>query len=329
MFPAFGVGRWINGVASALPGNDTKTSPVAEVSDGNCTVTETALEGLKAEASKVLAKAIDSAFLDFPADRTDLKRQFIAKFLTKENLCAVAMGDAGITKNSHNIVRKRLMGDKLDPKAARKMGVIASNIPLKAVCDGWKPSHSFVGVRVCEDVTAEYEGGLPSVMYATELAKDAALNYLADPQSAPYYTKYQNSGPVACKSPNARTGEYVAYHSQNVSAVYTLDFIMRAIRGENFLAWTLLDSCKTSAGKELNYDDLKFDSGVRAFLDFPVIVDGAPKTLTLMITGVAAASNSSLSGIISKETARQRYYSGESAKKILLDAKSHGWTIEK
>ena len=103
---------------------------------------------------------------------------------------------------------------------------------------------------------------------------------------------------------------------------------MRTFRGEHWSAWTLVDSCTTADGVAHHPDDLMFDFGIRVFVPIEAEIDGRRVERTLVIGQVAATSESLLAKLVPQQISLERFFGGEYAKKILLEAKARGWKIE-
>ena len=309
-------------------------NPVIEVnrrgSDVICSISDDVLSQIRIRTSKILDKAVDTAFKYFPISRTSLKCNILNSFITKKNICRLFTATSGITRKNYNNMLKRYRSEKLSPSRALKLGLIAKKLALRGRCIphyNWKESPFYNGVNSCDDILDIIKVGMPMVMYHVETSADVAEKTIAS--SAIYYTNFKNDGPVNCLSEYAEPKEKVIYDSIAVHPLYTLDFIIANYFGKNWATWKLLKSCITPSGEKIEEDDLKFDFGMRIFIPVKISSNGKINDETIIISGVAATSNSGLAGILSKKTPFYRYIGGAFAKRILLFAKSMNWKLSR
>lgn len=296
-----------------------------------CTIDDAGLTEIKDRARALLSSGIAKGFGGFPIDKGQLRNDLVDTFLSEDNICHVFKTESGATEKNHNSLRNKYKSDELEPKNARARGMIAKRIELEDECPAnfdWNGSPNFNDVDSCEDILKKIKIGMPAVLYGTKLSQKQVEEVL-DPLSASvFYSRHSNSGPVECSSDYAKAGNIVAYQSFDVSSFYVLDFIIEIADGDGWSSWQMLKSCTTAGGKKLKYDDLKFDNGTRVYIPVEATVNGEAQSYTLVMAGIAAASNESLAGIIPDDTAYYRYIGGEFAKKLLLEAKEKDRKIE-
>lgn len=296
-----------------------------------CTIDDAGLTEIKDRARALLSFGIAKGFGGFPIDKGQLRNDLVDTFLSEDNICHVFKTESGATEKNHDSLRNKYKSDKLEPKNAFARGMIAKRIELEDECPAnfdWKGSPNFNDVDSCEDILKEIEIGMPAVLYGAKISRSQVEEVLNPLSASVYYSRYSNSGPVECSSDHAKPGDIVAYQSFDVSSFYVLDFIIKITNGDGWSAWQLLKSCTTASGKKLKYDDLKFDNGTRVYVPVEVTVNGGAQSYTLIMSGIAAASNESLSGIIPDDTAYYRYIGGEFAKLLKLKAREKGWKVE-
>ena len=278
-----------------------------------------------------LWKALWAAFQNLPIIKYSLYSKIAYKTLTAKNIVAAVEGNSGATSNNHNELRGEYKSSRLKPATARELGVIAMQIPLSTRCPinyDWENSDLYSNISSCEDVTSEIKKShpVPVVMFTSKVPWHNAQALLGNPAMSPFYTRYANDGPIACTTDTAMDS---AYHLMKVSPGINIDFIMRGIRGEGYLAWELKKSCTTIDGKKRTPDDLMFNFGPHIFETLNVSVDGKTEEHTLMISTVAVASTSFLKAFIPKRIPYHRFIGGCFAKMLLLEAKFNKWNIEK
>lgn len=312
-----------------------KLKPQIVLTDGEdgitCTIDDEGFAEIRDRARALLSSGIAKGFDNFPIDKGQLSHDLVSTFLSRDNICHVFTTESGATEKNHNSLRNKYKSDKLEPKKAFARGMIAKRFKLENKCPAdfdWKSAPNFNDVDSCEDIFKEIKIGMPVVMYGARISQDEVEDVLGPLSSSVYYSHYDNSGPVECSSNHAKHGDIVAYQSLDVSSFYVLDFIIKIMNGDGWSSWNLLKSCTTSGGKKLKYDDLKFDNGTRVYIPVEVTVNGEAQSYTLIMGGIAAASNENLSGIIPADTAYYRYIGGEFAKKLMLKAKEKDWKIE-
>lgn len=297
----------------------------------SCDIDEEGLEVIRARARLLLKSGIGSGFEGFPVKKEQLMSDVENAFLSKENIRSAFTAGSGATNTTHNALRNRYKTENLNPDDALERGLVARRVMLKGKCPAqfdWANSPIFNDVDGCEDVLEEMEVGMPMVMYMVPLPQWRVEDVFGKLSTAIFYSQFNNSGPVACASPQAKAGNTVTYQSYKVNSIYVLDFIIEITKGRGWAAWHMLKSCTADGGKLLSYDDLKFDNGVQAYIPIDVSIDGRRESYTLIIAGIAAASSSSLAWAISDNAAYYRYIGGEFAKKLLLEATANDWKIE-
>ena len=278
-----------------------------------------------------LWRALWAAFKNFPIIKQSLYSKIAYNALTAKNIVAAVEGNSGAISGNHNEFRGEYKSSQLNPTAARKLGVIAMQIPLNTHCPisyDWKNSDLYNDVSSCEDVENEINKSnlVPVVMFTSKMPWYEAQAIIGNPNIESFYTRYSNDGPIACTADTAMDS---AYHLIKVSPGINLDFIMRNISGEGYLAWEMKKSCTTIDGKKRTPDDLMFNFGPHIFEALNVSVDGKIEEHTLMISTVAVASTSFLKAFIPKHVPYYRFIGGCYAKMLLLEAKSNGWKIKK
>jgi hypothetical protein len=317
----------------AAGGDDDAADIVISGNNGSaaCTVGETQLSGIRARAEKLLTKAINKGYGNFPINRSSLIQKTLNKFINKDAVCAALINEPQISEANHNQLREKYKGSSLNPGKARENGLVALRVPLKTACPDdfdWGNSQFYNQVDSCQDVLDVIDAkGLATVMYAVNMPNKDAAGELSDISIASYYTRYTNGGPVVC----GKGDDYVdAYHSITVSkAVPSIDYIMRGYEYTDWSAWALLRSCKGADGKLYEASDLMFNFGARVFIPVKALIDGAVSNRTLIITSVAAASTNPLAGLVPDSIAFHRLIGGEFAKKVMLTALDNGWELEK
>ena len=302
----------------------------------SCYISDQQLESIRERARKILKEGIDRGYKNLPIGRHYFLERTVYKIFTKDNICTALTAPIKITEKNHNELREDLINEALDPEEARELGMIAARIKLsKTKCPpGFSQSISrfYNGLEDCDDVLDEIEdinddGGAGIVMHAVKMDHKQAQDLIADPMTALCYNKYANDGPVVCS--NGKSGT-VTYHSLDVSAVYTADFVMRATGGDGSLAWTLLKSCQGKDGTVYEADDLKFNFGYRIFQPIEVDADGKRSTWTLTMSSFTGASNSWLAGLaaLTPQLPYHRYIGSEYVRRLLLIAESNSWEIK-
>ena len=294
-----------------------------------CSVTDEALLRIRQRAAKPVSRASASAYAEFPIDQANLTRKILGGLLTERNICRTLVSPK-ISEQDHNSLRARYNAERLSAENGAALGIIGTRLPLEARCQqsyDWKASPVYAGADSCEDVTEEFEGGgIPTVLYSTELPAAEAVEFLSAPATAPFYTRYANDGPLPCA---CSAGGNTFFHVIRVWGTISAEFAMRTFRGEHWSAWTLVDSCTTADGVAHHPDDLMFDFGIRVFVPIEAEIDGRRVERTLVIGQVAATSESVLAKLVPQQISLERFFGGEYAKKILLEAKARGWKIEK
>lgn len=320
---AFGGALFSTGSASTADVTITSNDEGTQCTVGN-------IDELRARAKKLISKAVNKGYGNFPVNRTKLINKTVNKFINEGVICSALAYPSDITQGNHNDLRQKYKGKSFSPKKAKEWGVIAKRIALDQVCPDnfdWSSSQYYVGADSCEDVLDAIDSkGLPTVMYSVDMSSADAAAALSDVSIAPLYTKYVNGGPVVC----ARNGDHVdAYHKISVINGMSIDYVMRGYEYEDWSAWTLLRSCEGPGGVVYESDDLMFNFGARVFIPVDVEEDGADSHRTLIITSVAAASANPLAEIVPDSIAFHRLTGGEFAKKALLTAIENGWDLDK
>ena len=303
---------------------------VTDVATGRCSIDDESLAAIREKAKKILWDGIEAAYSLFPIDRVELLDDMLDEFVTEENICHVVTTGSGTTKGNHVKRRKTFLSVKeLKPSTAKKLGLIAKRIDLKEEClpsYDWEGSPHYVGADECSDVTEEIKPGLPAVMYAVELDNSTALRAIDD-TSLLYLNHVEGESPVKCTSPFTYPGDHVSYNKLDTHPLYRLEYILRFIKqfDKGYTAWMHLDECEAKDGEIKTASDLMFDFGARVAVPISVSVDGEEKDFSLMFSSIAAASTSSLAGILGEDGPFHRFVCGEFIKKIILDAVSEGW----
>jgi hypothetical protein len=224
-------------------------------------------------------------------------------------------------------MRDKLKGKSIKENEAWNMGVVADRVQVKKVCDDtydYGNSPVYAGVDSCQDVLKEINGnGLAVIMYVVDMEAAAARAFIDKSSSAPLYTNYGGGKPKACGNGKQDGRKYSdTFNSIPVIGSISVDFVMRTFFGKRWGAWNMRESCDGYQA-----DDLKFNFGARVFI--PITVDEGDDAVdkTIIITSAAAASNMVGSGLIPKNTPYHRTIGAETAKKILIDAKSKDWDI--
>ena len=294
-----------------------------------CSIDDEALLSVRQRAGKLIWKAGEKAYGDFPIDRLKLYQNLIGGALTSDNICKTLV-EPSFTEADHNAVRRRYMSDRLNEKSAAKLGLVATLTPITVKCQDaydWKGSPYFADADSCDDVAEEFgTQGIATALYSTGLSSDVAASFLSNPSTSPFYTRYANSGPVPCAS-DPVGGAF--YHTIHVWGTISAEFAMLTYAGPGWSAWTLIDECTTHDGKSHSPVDLMFDVGIRVFVPMDVEIDGKMTKKTLVVSQVAAASEGVLAKLVPARVPLERVYGGEYAKKVLLEAKARGWKIEK
>ena len=301
----------------------------------SCYISDQQLESIRERARKILKEGIDRGYKNLPIGRHYFLERTVYKMFTKANICTALTVPIKVTEKNHNELRDDSINEALDPEEARELGMIAARIKLnKTRCPvgfGQSISQFYNGLENCDDVLDEIDeinddGGAGVVMHAVKIDPKQAQDLIADPMTALCYNKYANDGPVVCS--NGKSGT-VTFHSLDVSAVYTADFVMRSTQGAGSLTWTLLKSCQAKDGTKYEADDLKFNFGYRIFQPIEVDADGKRSKWTLTMSSFTGASNSWLSGLaaLTPQLPYHRYIGSEYVRKLLLIAEANCWEI--
>lgn len=317
-----------NALFSTGSGSSADVTIINNDEGTQCTVNN--MDDLRAQAKKLITKAVNKGYGNFPVNRTKLIGKMVNRFINEGAVCSALVYPSEITEGNHNDLRQKYKGKSLAPNKAKEWGVVAKRIALDQVCPenfDWSASQYYAGADSCQDVLNAIDSkGLPAVMYSVDMRNADAASTLSDISIAPLYTKYANGGPVVCE----RTGDHVdAYHKISVINGMTIDYVMRGFEHADWSAWTLLRSCQGPGGTVYESDDLMFNFGARVFIPVDVQEDGVTSHRTLIITSVAAASSNPLAEIVPDSIAFHRLTGGEFAKKALLTAIENGWDVEK
>lgn len=294
----------------------------------SCSVDDEALASIRLRAGKLIWRAGEKAYSDFPIDRGRLYRYLVGGIVTEENICTT-LRPSNATEKNHNELRKGYMSDRLGQKAAADAGLVGTATPFEISCQegyGWEKSPYYSGADSCEDVTEEFGGrGLPTAMYSTDLPASQAVSFMSNPDTSPFYTRYADEGPVKCASSSV---EGAFFHKIHVWGTLSAEFAMRTYSGEGWSAWVLSNECTTPDGTVHKPSDIMFDFGIRIFLSLDVEVDGKRIEKTLVLSQVAATSEGLLAKLVPSHIPLERFYAGEKAKGVLMDAKARGFKIE-
>ncbi|MFA4973071.1 MAG: hypothetical protein WC683_10675 [bacterium] len=312
------------------------TVPRVSMSGGGCSMADEDLKAVRGKASRLIGQAVAQGFGEFPIDHSSYGKGVLALFVEK-NICAVLTKDSGATPRNHNKLRQEYRAEQLTESEALDRGVVARQIPLGKACPpdyDWCQSMAYNDVEDCDEVLDEINGyGMPTVMYAADGDAVRAQKYVDKLATAPLYTKYHDSGPVACEAGRDESGRRFkdSYHS--LAVLFTsVEFVLRTFWGNGWTAWTGRRSCEDSNGKTLAADDLMFDFGMRVFVPVEVEKDGAVSQRFFVVTASAAAANGGLSSIVPDKVIQrvgyERFVGAEYAKKVLLDAFARGWEIK-
>ena len=283
-----------------------------------------AFEEITGSARKLLSTGLKWGFSLFPINRNTFRNKIVSTHVTEKSVCNALTKSPNVDQSDHNAVRNKLAGTSLGEEKAWEMGVMARRIQVKKVCDDdydYANSPVYAGVDDCADVLKEIDGhGIPVVMCVVDMEATAARTFIDKPSSAPLYTDYAGGKPNACGSGKQDGRIYKdSYHEIPVLLGLSIEFIMRVFSGKHWSAWNMRTECD---GYEA--DDLKFNFGARVFVPITVDEGSGPIDRTIVITSVAAASNI---GPVPDNIAYKRTVGAETAKKILMDAKGKGWSI--
>jgi hypothetical protein len=285
-------------------------------------------DGMYNRAEQLLARAIEEGFGHFPIDREAYRASVMKHFFADASVCTALMGRTGATPANHNRLRAHYKQKAMDETEAAAKGLVAQRVPVRVSCPpgyNWSASPVYNGVASCDDVTSKIGPGVPTALYALPLSPEKARHYLTHPSAPALYSRYSNGGPVMCDGYTKSVSD--AVHSLYVSSLWSdLHFIMRTWEADGWSAWNLRRSCSIN-GTTYSYDDLIFDFGMRAYLPISVEIEGTSSTMTLIISGVAAASNSWAAGLLPDDLPYERWIGGEFAKKLLVEGWSQGWDV--
>ncbi len=280
------------------------------------------------KASALLATGISGGFGHFPIDRAALQSSMESTLLTRGAICAAVSRGSGATRANHNGMRKHYREGSLDEAAAQNVGMIARRIQVGAKCPAgydFKRSGYYNDVDNCGEVTSKISAGVPASVYSLPMPPSRAMSYVNHPSAATLYTRYANAGPIACDGSTLTSGD--SYHALYVSPVWAdLDFIMHVDNGSDYTTWTLRRACSIK-GKSYSYDDLIFNFGMRIYVPIEVDWDGKRFTHTIVVSAVAAASNSWAAGLLPSDLPYHRWIAGEFAKKLLVESWYRGWPV--
>jgi len=298
----------------------------------SCNIDDEQLAAIRNRARKMLWNGIEAGYRHFPIDRKKLFSSIFSSVLTKKSICNTLTARSELTSENHNKLRNKYKTGSLSPKDAWQRGMTAHRLPIQMVCpehNDWINSHSqfYNGAKNCKDVlNVSKNQTVPVVMYSIDQSPSHAQLHIAQSQNARLYTRYSNSGPIKCDS--SGNGYVDHFHKTHISSFLpSLKYTLRSILGNGWAAWSLLRSCSAN-GKTHQTEHLMFSFGTRVMIPVKIEMNGVTTSRTLVITSIAAASNSFLAKLASTNFPYERLIGSEYAKKILLDAKAKGWNTQ-
>lgn len=290
-----------------------------------CRANESAL---RTKADALLDKAIGKGFAPFPIEGDAYRASLVRTFFTEGAICTAFTHGTGATPENHNARRNHFKESAMSEAEAAEGGLVARRLPVRFSCPNnydWRSSPVYNGVDSCDDVTSKIGPGVPTAIYALPMPPEHARHYLTHPSAPALYSRYANKGPVMCDGHTKEVSD--SFHSLYVSPLWSdLHFIMRIWDAEDFSAWNMRRSCSIN-GKNYAYDDLIFNFGMRVYLPVTVDIDGEARTMSLIVSGVAAASNSWVAGLLPADLPYERWVGGEFAKKILVESWANEWDV--
>ncbi len=295
-----------------------------------CNIEPAQLTALKKKAATLLWYASEKSFSQFPIDRQKLIRSMISRFLKTETICAVLTNVSGATKNDHNNLREGFKQATLSPEDAIMRGLATAMIPLNPICPrdyDWVGSEVYNGISNCEEVVdlINRDRQTPAVMYSANMKADDVDKYLNDPSNTPLHIRYAKDGLKLCKGGEGFTD---SFNVLNVSRFWSdLELPMRTFHGKNWSAWTLLKGCEDDSGRRYEAGDLTLDFGMRVFVPVNVETEGRVEERTIVLGVIAAASSHPLAKWLPASLASRRWFAGELAKKLFLEAKEKDWKV--
>jgi hypothetical protein len=317
---------------ASLPDNgQTKKDAVITTGENgmSCNIDDEQLAAIRNRAKKILWNGIEAGYRHFPVDRKKLFSSVISSVLTKKSICNALTAKSELTSENHNKLRDKYKEGSLSQKDAWQRGMTAYRLPIQMVCPehkDWINSHSqfYNGAKNCKDVLDVGKNQtVPVVMYSIDQSPGHAQMQIAQPYNARLYTRYSNSGPIKCDS--SGNGFVDQFHEIHIAKFLpSLKYTLRSTLGNGWAAWSLLPSCNAN-GKTHQTKHLMFSFGTRVMIPVKIEMNGVTSSRTLVITSIAAASNSFLAKLASTNLPYERLISNEYAKKILLDAKANGW----
>ncbi len=304
----------------------------AEVSleNGQCNIAPAQLKTIRKRAAKLLWQASEKGFGQFPIDRQKLIRSMIGRFLKTETICATLTNGSGATESDHNNLREGFKQTTLSPEDAIMRGVATAMLPLTPSCPAdydWAGSELYNGISSCDDVVEliNRDRQTPAAMFSANMSAGEVESNLMDPMFAPFYIRYAKDGLKSCKDGEGFTDSFNVIKVSKI--LPNLEFAMRVFHGENWGAWTLLKGCEDSSGRRYEAADLALDFGMRVYMPINVERDGQVEERTIVLGVIAAASSHSLAKLLPVSMTSRRYFAGELAKKLFLEAKEKGWKI--
>lgn len=304
----------------------------AEVSleNGQCNVAPAQLKTIRKRAAKLLWHASEKGFSQFPADRQKLIRSMIGRFLKPESICAVLTNGTGATEADHNNLREGFKQTTLSPEDSIMRGVATAMLPLTPLCPkdyDWAGSEVYIGISNCEDVVdiINRDKQTPAAMFSANMKASEVESNLMDPTSAPFYMRYAKDGLKLCTSGEGFTDSFNVIKVSKI--LPNLEFAMRLFHGKNWSAWTLLKGCEDGSGRRYEAADLTLDFGMRVFMPVNVETGGHVEERTIVMGVITAASSHSLAKLLPVSVTSRRYFAGELAKKLFLEAIEKGWKI--
>lgn len=294
-----------------------------------CWIDDEHLEAVRERARAKLRESMKDGYEHFPIDQNKLLAKTIDTMFTSNTICRAFGNSSRANEHNHNDIRERYKSRRLSPADGLGRGVVADRIPPETNCPedyDWKDSPFYNGVSGCEDIIDEIgSNGMPTAMYSAPMTAAEALDVLEDPANAPLYTWYANEGPIECKS---GPGYEETFSIVRVTRFWpSMEFATRNFSGDGWSSWALRRSCESPDGTIHEAGDMMFNFGVRVFVPVDASVKGSRKEHALVMTQMAAAGSNPLAKYLPKSLPYQRFIGGEFAKKVLLEAKAHGWGL--
>lgn len=291
-------------------------------------------DAIKDSTSNLLSYGTMWGFSAFPIKKGAFKNNIVSTLVTEEDICNALLSEPDVDDENHNKVRNKLKSKRVSPEDAWEMGVSADRIQVKKSCPSgydWENSPLYSGAESCDEVWEEINGyGVPALLYAVDMKSAAARKYIDKISTASLYSEYsKNEKPVKCGEGKVVINDKEKSYIDTFNDFPIVDFIIRSYWGKRWSAWNHQKSCD---GYEV--EKLMFNFGMRVFV--PITVDegdgNGPVEKTIVISSIAAAPNMAMADlfgwIVPEDLPYERFIGGETAKKILMDAKGKGWEIK-